>query len=35
VNGGRHRIHRDGLWASIVLVAACAFVLGVLVGRVM
>jgi hypothetical protein len=32
---GRHRIHRDGLYASIAAVAVCAFVLGVLVGRVM
>jgi hypothetical protein len=32
---GRTRLHRDGLVATVVLVAVCAFVLGVLVGRVM
>jgi hypothetical protein len=32
---GRTRLHRDGLIATITLIAVCAFVLGVLVGRVM
>jgi hypothetical protein len=32
---GRTRLHRDGLIASVALIAVCAFVLGVLVGRVM
>jgi hypothetical protein len=32
---GRTRLHRDGLVATVALIAVCAFVLGVLVGRVM
>jgi hypothetical protein len=31
---GRTRLHRDGLIATIALIAALAFTLGVLVGRV-
>jgi hypothetical protein len=30
---GRTRLHRDGLVATVVLVAVCAFALGVLIGR--
>jgi hypothetical protein len=32
---GRTRLHRDGLVATVTLIAVAAFVLGVLVGRVM
>ena len=32
---GRTRLHRDGLVAVVVLIAAGSFVLGVLVGRVL